>query len=511
MSAVLQEQDPLTLAEHCVQQGDFIGAIKAYEGMIEPAGDALTGLIHNLVPLYLKARKPSLALRAAEALTFFAPRHVDAWMALAQMRERFADWEGALQAIHQVLSIDPEHEGAHQSRLFLLGSHGSPQDIRRYHEDWARTLLPTHPLVTVSANRSLGKKLRIGYLSGDFRKHVMDRVIEPLLKFHNPDQFEIFCYDTVNRPDDVTARLRTNLVQWRILHELGDAEAADMIRQDGIDILVDLSGITFGQRLKVLAMRPAPIQLTTTGYLLTTGASCFDYKVCDSTAGPQSDFTEPLWRIPNALCMSSLEGAPPVGSLPYDRNGFITFGCVNSYAKVTRDAINAWIEVLRRVPTSRLVMVVAGCSEQETALAVLRRFGPVQDRVLLTEWATGAKFPTVFNDLDIAFNTHPYGGCATSFDTLWQGTPIVCMNGDRPTGRYAAHYMRSLDLHQFISRDWNDYIKVAVDCAHDVGNLRKIRRTLRTRIKEHHMFDVPSWVRQMENAYKLMWARYAAR
>lgn len=513
MSALPVPNDPLEAAEWYVRHDRFLEAIKCYEGMLEPAVDALGGLVHNLVPLYLKARRPALALRAAEALTFFAPQSTEAWMALAGMRERVGDWEGALQAVHQVLALNPMHEGAHQSRLFLLSAHAPQKDVRRYHEDTMRIILPATPKQydeahNVPVSKNLHRQIRVGYVSGDFRKHVMDRVIGPLLQYHTVNQFELFCYDTVNRPDAITAHLRTNLVQWRDISKLDDSQAADLIREDAIDILVDLSGITFGQRLRVFQNRPAPIQVTWAGYLPTTGAKCFTYKLCDETAGQQSDYTEPLWKLPNSLAPHPLPGSPSVGDLPALRNGYVTFGCVNSYAKVTRGAIDAWIEILRALPTARLVLVVAGASEEETALAVTRRFGPVQERVMLTEWQTGNNFPAIFADLDIALNTHPYGGCMTSFDTLWQGTPIVCKAGDRAIGRYAAHYQRALGLDQFIAADWKGYVECAVRAASDIPTLRHIRFTMRERIQGCSIFNVPKWVQTVESAYLGMWKRY---
>lgn len=509
MSAQLDDlRDPFVAAEQAVDAGDFYTAIRIYEGLVEPGGEMLAGIINNLVPLYLKVRKPFAALQAAQALTFFAPRSVDAWMALANMRERFADWEGALQALHQVLDLDPMHEGAHQSRLFLLSSHAPAGAVRGYHQDWMDTLLgPLYRPFIGQVDRSVGKQLRVGYVSGDFRKHVMDRVLLPLLQYHS-DSVKVFCYDTVDRPDDITDIMRACRVQWRILKGLDDQQAFDLIKADGIDILVDMSGITFGQRLKVFALRPAPIQVTTTGYLPTTGAKCFDWKIVDSTVGPSSDYTEPLWRVRNALCPHPLPGAPAVTPLPAKQNGFITFGSVNSYAKVTRECVDTWTEILQRVPNSRLVMVVAGCSEQATAIAVLRRFGPVQDRVMLTEWQTGHRFPNVFADLDIALNSFPYGGCMTSFDTLWQGTPIITLYGDRTVGRYASHYMASLKMPEFIAHDRDAYVRAAMRAAVNLDGLEQIRHTLRDQVRSHPIFNVPAWALSMEETYREMWKRY---
>lgn len=498
--------DPIAAAEIAVKEERFVDAIRIYESLIEPAGPALAGLLHNLVPLYLKCRMPSAALRAAQAYTFFSPKSTEAWMQLGQLQERLGDWEAALGAVHRVLEIDPMHEGAHQSRLFILSSHAPQQDVRGYHESWASAMFPVVP--PAKFDGVARKQLRIGYVSGDFRRHVMDRVIGPLLEYHNPQHFQIYCYDTVCRPDSITEKMRTNLVQWRECATLDDDAMCEMVRSDGCDILVDLSGITFGQRLGVFAKRPAPVQITWAGYLPTTGCSFFDWKLCDSTAGPQRDFTERLFRIPNALAMPPLPGAPPINDLPFHRNGYITFGCVNSYAKVTREAIDAWIEILRKIPDARLVMVVSGASEQETAIRVLRRFGPVQERVLLTEWATGSKFPTVFQDLDIALDTYPYGGCATSFDTLWQGTPIVCMEGDRPIGRYAAHFMKAVGLRDFICQDWEDYVHTAVSMAKMTRHLAIWREGMRDTIQNNPIFDTNRWVGIVEDAYRKMWNHY---
>lgn len=497
-----QEDNPLAAAEQAVDKGDFLTAIRLYEELVQPGADMLGGIIHNLVPLYLKARRPALALRAAEALTFFAPKSVDAWMALAQMRERFADWEGALQALYQVLDLAPEHEGAHQSRLFILSAHAPQRDVRALHEDWFGSLKGTRPPLVDPDPR---RPLRIGYISGDFRRHVMDRVILPLLQYRDRRAFEVFCYDTVAKRDATTDQMEGLADHWWDISKLDDLESWELIRRDGIDVLVDLSGLTFGQRLRLMARRPAPIQVTTTGYLPTTGTHCFDWKICDTTAGSQDEYTEPLWQLPNALCPTPLPGAPGITPSPYGRNGYITFGCVNSYSKVTREAIDAWTLILQRVPTARLVMVVAGCQEHEMAISVLRRFGPVQDRVLLTEWQTGHRFPVVFADIDIALNTHPYGGCMTSFDTLWQGAPIVCLEGDRTIGRYAAHYMHALGLHDFVAQDWEDYVDAAVSAAEAPSELKHIRYTMRDKITAHPMFNVQHWVQHMEDAYRAMW------
>lgn len=497
-----KDGDPLSLAEAAVADGRFPDAIQCYEEMLKPGAEATALLLHNLVPLYLKCRRPTRALECAQALVYFAPRSTDAWMALANLRERLADWEGALDCLHRVLELDPHHFGAHQSRLFILSARAPADQVRKIHSDWARTI-PTSSYIGTIDNRT-NRRLRIGYVSGDFRNHVMDRVLEPLLKYHNCAQFDVYAYSTTNRPDATTDRMRRNLCSWRDISSMDDAAASAQIRADAIDVLVDQSGLTFGQRFSLFAVRPAPLLVTSTGYLPTTGARFFDHKLCDDTCD-QADYTEHLWKIPTALCPTPLPGAPPIKEPPALRNGYITFGVVNSWAKVTREAINAWVRILQRVPNARLVLVVAGASEPATAVSILRRFGPVQDRVLFTEWQTGANFPTVLNDIDIALNTHPYGGCMTSFDTLWQGTPIVCLDGDRAVGKYASKFMRALDQSSYIGKTWDDYVDIASIKAHRIPELVHLRNSMRNSITSNPMFNVESWVQSVEQAYKQMW------
>lgn len=499
--ASLAPQDPLKLAESQFRSGNYLGAVRTYEEYIKPGGRAIVQVLHNLVPLYLKCRLPSRALHAAETMTYFAPGWIKSWLALSDTRSRLGDWEGALRALHQALEVDPESQEAHKGRLFILSAHGQPDFLRDETEAWAERYLGQIKQLPPAA-RWKHSKIRVGYVSADFRRHVMDRLIEPLLRLHDRSKFDIYAYDNTQKADvSSEAMHKIPGVFWRKAYGLSDEKLAQRIRLDEIDVLVDLNGLTFGNRLEVFARRPARVQATWCGYLPTLGADCFDWKLADSAAGLQAHYTEPLWLLPSVLAFGPLAGAPEVSPFPAARKGCITFGVTNGWHKVSSEAIAAWTEILQALPDSRLVLVVTGSAEQETAVGILRRFGPVQRQVLFAEWQMGDQFPAVFRDVDIALDTFPYGGCATSFDTMWQGVPIVCVEGDRPNGRYAAHFMRAAGHEEFVAQDTRGYIARAIHAARDLAALSRLRLGLRGRVRSCGLFDIEPWVRSVEKAY----------
>lgn len=502
MSAQLEEQDPISLADEAIREGRWTDAIRSYESFVRPGGEAIAQVLHNLIPLYLKARMPSKALGAAEALSFFAPGWVKSWLALSDIRGKLGDWEGALRAVHRAIEVDPECKLAYQGRLFLLSSHATPQYMLSEAQEYAREFLDGQPQCVLPGTRKSGR-VRVGYVSGDFRTHVMDRLIEPLLAGHDRARVEVFAYDNTERKDAKSAEMRGYPhVTWREIHGKTDERVCELIVADEIDVLVDLSGITYGNRLEVFAARPGRKQVTWCGFLPTLGSEkVFDAKLVDGASGPQEMYTEKLVKLPTTLAFGPLPGAPEVSSLPYEKNGVITFGVTNGFHKVRSEAIDAWVKILESVPNSRLVIALNGASEHATAIAALRRFGPAQSRVFFAEWQMGAQFPKIFNDIDIALDTFPYGGCATSFDTMWQGVPIVCLDGDRPNGRYAAHFMKGVGAWWFVAKDVEGYVKNAVDAASRPDKLSSLRRDLRPAMKSSALFNIPAWIRAVEDAY----------
>jgi protein O-GlcNAc transferase len=497
---VLSVEDQLKEAENLAVAGKCVEAAAIYEELLSPGTEAVGDMLHNLVSLYLKARRPARALAAARSLVFFAPQHVRNWMVLSAAEEKMGHREAALAAVYRALELNPLYGNAHISRLWHLTATLGPLDYRAAAEEWYQSLPVPPSYAHEPAGTLPGRRLRVGYVSGDFREHVFDRVILPTLEHHDRSAFDLWCFDNSPTTDAQSERMRSFPgVTWRYIKGIDDEAAAEMIHRAGIDILVDMNGMTAGNRLGIFMRRPAPLQITGQGCLQTTGATCFDWRIDD--VADQEHFTERLWRLPSMSALGHLGADLPVTPLPAERNGFVTFGCVNGLHKLTTESVREFISVLKAVPGSRLVLMILGAADEETAVTVLRRFDPVQERVVLTEAVGGKGFCKVFADIDIALDPRPYGGSTTSFDTLFHGVPIVCRPGDR---RIAADAHR---LMQLCGVKWKaaDYVGMAVEFAGDIPRLAYVRKQLRWRLINSAAGDPKAWVRTLEHSFQDMW------
>jgi len=292
---------------------------------------------------------------------------------------------------------------------------------------------------------------------------------------------------------------------------LSDAELAEMIERDGIDVLVDLSGHSGASRLEVFARQPAPVQLAWLGYLNTTGMTRIQYRICDRYSDPPgtSDalHTETLIRLPHSQwCYRPFVSVEGRSEPPCRRNGFITFGAFNQAAKVSRTAIRLWAEILGQTPGARLL--VLGVQEGTARQALLRDLagqGVAPDRVTLCPHLPLADYYGAITDADIALDTTPYSGATTTCDTLWMGVPVVTVPGTRPPSRSAASVLHTVGLSEWIAASPDAYVELAVQFARDTPRLAELRRTLRRRMQDSPLMDEARFARDMEQAYRRVW------
>lgn len=500
--------DLLARANKFAQEENFPEAIKAYEAALEPSKVPVGTILHNLMILYMRTRRLCSAREAALAQIQFI-KCAESYFDLSAVLDKFADMKGALEAIDRGMELEPLHNAGNSFRLFLLARSANLQYAFDEHVRVGQLLLPSVKVKPTLRPLAAVQRIRVGYVSGDFRPHTMHRVIEPLLRYHNLDKFEVFCYDTINTPDATGQGMRhIPGLKWRNLASLKDGDACKVIRKDSPDILVDLSGYTFGHRLKLFTNWLAPIQLTWCGYQHTTGLDCFTGRITDDKIDPvgmEGYYTEELIRLPVQYAVDfPLE--PRVGELPYDRNGFITFGMVNSFCKVTQQAIDCWSMILREMPTARLLVIREGCSDMETAQDTRRMFPlELQDRIIMTERTDPVGFDKLLTEVDIGLDTFPYGGGVTTLHCLWHGVPVVCREGDRGFGRTSSAVVRSVGLLNCISQTRVNYSWKAIQLAMDVDSLRQLRQDLRPRCSESPYYQPDKWVEQVEDLYESFW------
>src|SRR5262249_53974616 len=396
----------------------------------------------------------------------------------------------AMAEFELALAIKPDFVTPHSNLLFcLLYDDGlTPRELLAAHREWDQRHGQPRPRPQVYANdRSTDRRLRIGYMSGDFRQHSVAWFLEPLLAAHDRQAVEVLCYAEVRRPDLVTQRFQALTDHWRVTMGLSDEAVAAKIKTDGIDILVDVAGHTANNRLLVFNQKPAPVQATWLGYPCSTGLSAIDYRLGDGVTDPvddaQTTASEMLLRVPGCfLCYGAPSDAPPASPPPSAATGAVTFGSFNSPSKYSDATMDAWAELLERMPAARLLLkglpfADAATEARYRARLVARGVAPARI-TLLGPIGDRAGHLSQYREIDIALDPFPYNGATTTCEALWMGVPVVCLRGDRHSGRVGASLLAAIGLHELVAEDTERYIEIAVRLAQDRCRLIDLTNSL---------------------------------
>jgi protein O-GlcNAc transferase len=424
-------------------------------------------------------------------------------------------------SFERAVRLGTELPYGHSNLVFAL--HYAPdQDgpsLRSQAEAWAARYAPAVPL-TPPARATMGdadRPLRIGYVSADFMRHPVGYFIKSVFAAHDRSQVEVFCYSNNLRGDSLTQELASLADHWRIIAASADSPAAEAIRRDHIDIMVDLSGHTAGHRLPLFAHRLAPVQVSWLGYFGTTGLSAIDYILVDSTVCPPGDedhFTETPVRLPGCyLCYPPPETLPPVEALPAVQRGYITFACFNRISKITPRVIALWSEILCRVPTARLCLKDAAFEDGDVRDRFLAAFADRDiraDRIDLLERSAHSAYLAAYNDVDIALDPFPFNGATTTAEALSMGVPVLTLRGDRFVSRMGASLLGAAGFPEFIADSADAYADIAVALAGEVPRLVEVRAGLRARLARSLLGDAASFTRDLERAYRAMWHTWCA-
>ncbi len=376
-------------------------------------------------------------------------------------------------------------------------------EIFERHRAWGAAFPAPETARALSGRRPL----RIGYLSADFRQHAMAHFLEPLLAHHDKNCVELTCYAQGPVMDAHTQKLMAYGHQWRWIHELDDAALAARIEQDGIDILVDCLGHTNGTRLAALACKPAPIMMSWLGYLGTTGLPAMDYRLTDAWVDPpgltDAQHTETLLAIPGGMmAYQPHQGAPDVSTLPMLKNGVTTFGSLNNIQKINPVVVSLWARVLHAVPDSRLLLQsiqLADAGMVGRLRGMFEVFGIAPSRLDLRP--ASADFLNTYAEIDIALDTTPYGGGATTCDALWMGVPVITLAGRRPAGRLSTSILHQIGRSDWIAGSDGAYVGIASALASSPILLGEIRAGLRTQMQASSLCDGKGFVRRLEQMY----------
>jgi len=392
-----------------------------------------------------------------------------------------------------------------------------PPRIAQVHQQWEqRFARPLAPLSDFYPNdRTASRRIRIGYVSPSFSDHIVGHCVIALLSNHDHEAFEVFCYSDTRRPDAMTDRLRVTADAWRNTVGLSDEQLTSLIRQDQIDILVDLNMHMDRNRMLVFARKPAPVQITWIGYPSTTGLRTVDYRLSDPYLDPpgagESFYSEKTIRLPESYwCYQPLDNLPDANELPALRNGYITFGCLNSFVKVNDTCLRLWARVLRGVENSRLLLLAPEGSARLRVLNVLQSEEIDESRIGFFDRHPRRKYMELYHQLDLGLDTTPYAGHTTTLDSLWMGVPLVTLIGATVVGRAGYSQLANLGLPELVASNPDSHVAIAASLAGDLERLSRLRRTLRMRMEQSPIMDAKRFAANVELAYRGMWRRWCA-
>jgi len=427
----------------------------------------------------------------------------------------------AIAAHRQAIRIKSDYVEAFSNMLLCLNYDDKLTNDHLFaaHREWDERYGQRAPTFTTYDNdRDATRRLRVGYLSPDFRQHSVAYFVEPLLRGHDRQKVEVFCYAEVTWPDAVTTRLQGLADHWLVTVGLSDQRLAERIRSDGIDILVDVAGHTARNRLLVFARKPAPVQVTWLGYPNTTGLNAIDYRLVDAVTDPAGEAdawaSETLVRLEDGfLCYGGLRDGPEPTPPPCLKTGTVTFGSFNNPAKVSTATFDAWAKLLSRLPQARLILKGKSLADAATRALFFARLGErgVADRVELVTWLAGAaEHLALYHRVDIALDPFPFNGTTTTCEALWMGVPVITLRGHRHAGRVGASLLTQIGLTDLIANSIEEYVEIAVTLAGNSGRLDDLRRALRPRMAASAMCDEGAFACKMEAAFRSMWQHWCA-
>jgi predicted O-linked N-acetylglucosamine transferase (SPINDLY family) len=467
----------------------------------------------------LEAGRLGEATRCLEEAARLEPRDPELLSLLAEACITTGRMEQAVALLKRCLELG-EHPAVRSLLVHTLNYHVGSDDRAIAEEarqwDWKHGAPLAAHHAPFSAERSSERRLRVGYVSAHFSKHGHRFFLRPLFQNHDRERFEIFCYANVAHPDEETEHMRSLVDRWREIRSLDDDEVAALVRKDGIDILVDLEMHAAGNRLLVFARKPAPVQLCWLAYPGTTGLSAMDYRITDRFLDPPDQdgppYAERSIRLADSFwCYAPLAGELEVGDLPADRASHITFGCLNDYVKINHDVITLWAQLLLRIPTAHLVLLVPSGELRDRVLEGFRQDGIDGKRVELVGRSDRSDYLASYRRIDIALDPFPCGGHTTSLDALWMGVPVVTLRvREKVVGRAGVVFANNLGLTELIAESPEDYLRIASELAHDLPRLRMLRGDLRRRMETSPLMDGPRFARSIEEAYRNAWLAWCA-
>jgi protein O-GlcNAc transferase len=496
------------------------------------AADAFAAAVARNPDLFEARKNLGAALmldgRANEAAEVFAaalrqrPDAADVHNNFGLALRDIGDIERAVASFARAIELKPSYPAAWDNYLYALHYHPSydAAAIGREHAKWAcamtQALRPRE--VSFANDRSPDRKLRIGYVSPNFREHPVGRALLPLLENHDRARFEVVCYSDADAHggDSVAQRLKRCADRWQATAGMDDTRFAELVREHRLDVLVDPTLHMTGNRLLAFARRAAPVQVSFIGYPATSGLPEMDYRITDPWLDPPTDAAdqhnvEKLVRLTRTFwCYDTrADDDLPVSPPPALRSGAITFGSLNSAAKVTQPVLDTWAEILTKLPSSRLILFAnERTNPGEHLRREFARRGVAGERLTFLPRVPRRQYLQQYAQIDIALDPWPYTGHMTTCDALWMGVPAVSLIGQTSVARAGLSLLSAVGLEELLATSRGRYIQLAIELANDVARLAELRAMMRQRITSSPLADGKSFAREVESIYRELWGRW---
>ncbi|MGD0461241.1 MAG: tetratricopeptide repeat protein [Tepidisphaeraceae bacterium] len=521
--------DPAVAEYHCdlarirFTLNDLPGAISASRKALELRPDFPEALF-NLGNALCRSRRLEDGIDAYQRAITLRSDARDGVNNLGMAQLELGRIDEAVACFDRILASNPSAAAAHSNRIYALHFKASisAAEIRRELIRWNQR--HAYPLkVTIvphlrrrrpkgTSGNSVEPPLRIGYVSPDFREHVVGWNLLAFLPEHDPKLFHISCYSSVASPDAVTRQLQSHVASWRDITKISDEHAAQMIREDQIDILIDLSLHTGGNRLLIFARKPAPIQVSYLGYPGSTGLEAMDYRLSDPFLDSDeelADHTERTIRLPRTYwCYRPGGPTPPVVPPPALSTGTITFGSLNAFQKISGPTLDLWRDLMQAAPRSRLLLHAPAGRHRQQLIQRFQTSGIAAHRIEFVERLPWPEYIQSYQRIDIALDPFPYGGGITTCDALWMGVATITLRGKTSVGRSGTSILGNLNLPQYIAQSPEQYISAARALASDLPLLSDLRSNLRGRMLKSPLMDGLQFARDLEAAFLKMWDQW---